>query len=99
MEKLHRPVLLQEVLENLRVRQGGTYADLTFGEGGHTGAMLEAGAALVVATDRDPEALGLYREGESTARIPGSSSTTRTSPNSWRWPGSAASTASWSISA
>lgn len=65
---LHRPVMLQETLQHLlgpRVRQaidGSEEArvvlDATFGAGGHTVALLAAGAA-VVATDRDPAALEL----------------------------------------
>lgn len=35
---------------------------MTFGEGGHTEALLEKGAAKVVAVDRDSEALDRYRE-------------------------------------
>ena len=52
----HIPVLLEEVLTALRVRQGGVYLDGTFGAGGYTRALL-AGGAQVVAFDRDPEAI------------------------------------------
>jgi 16S rRNA (cytosine1402-N4)-methyltransferase len=62
MEKYHRSVLLQEVLDLLTVRSGGRYADLTFGEGGHTEAILARGASHVSALDRDEEALDLYRK-------------------------------------
>jgi 16S rRNA (cytosine1402-N4)-methyltransferase len=62
MEKMHRPVLLNEVIESLEIRAGGAYADMTFGEGGHTDAMLDAGASRVVGVDRDSEALDLYRQ-------------------------------------
>ncbi len=53
----HIPVLLAEVLDGLSVRAGGTYCDGTFGAGGYTRAILEAGAGHVVALDRDPTAI------------------------------------------
>lgn len=62
MEKTHIPVLLQECLDALAVRPGGRYADMTFGEGGHTEAILAQGAGQVVAVDRDSEALDTYRQ-------------------------------------
>ncbi len=62
MERLHRPVLLNECLELLAVRPGGHYADMTFGEGGHTEAILTAGAASVIGVDRDSETLETYSE-------------------------------------
>ena len=37
----HTPVMLQEALEGLSIKQNGTYADLTFGGGGHSRAILE----------------------------------------------------------
>jgi len=39
MEWLHKSVLLSEVVELLVKNEGGTYADLTFGEGGHSEAL------------------------------------------------------------
>lgn len=62
MEKYHRSVLLQETLDVLRPGPGRRFADCTFGEGGHTEALLAAGSELVVGLDRDPEALSIYRE-------------------------------------
>lgn len=55
----HTPVLLQEVLAALRVREAGCYLDATFGRGGHTAAILERAGeqGRVVAIDRDPEAI------------------------------------------
>lgn len=55
----HTPVLLQEVLAALRVREGGRYLDATFGRGGHTAAILErvGEQGRVVAIDRDPQAI------------------------------------------
>lgn len=38
--KIHIPVLLPEVLEHLKPKDGGIYCDLTFGDGGYTKALL-----------------------------------------------------------
>ncbi len=54
----HRPVLVREVLEYLSPGRGGLYFDGTLGDGGHSEAILEAGAgARVIGVDQDPEAL------------------------------------------
>lgn len=53
---MHVPVMKTEVLENLAIKPGAWYIDGTFGRGGHTRAMLEAGAK-VVALDHDPDAI------------------------------------------
>jgi len=55
MARPHVPVMAAEVIEHLAVRPGGWYADCTFGAGGHTRLLLEAGAN-VLAIDQDPEA-------------------------------------------
>lgn len=49
----HVPVLLAEVLEALAPLDGARILDGTFGAGGYSKALLEAGAS-VVAVDRDP---------------------------------------------
>ncbi len=60
----HTPVLLDEVLDALDVRQNGCYLDATFGRGGHTAAILErvGKEGRVMAIDRDPEAIRAGRE-------------------------------------
>jgi 16S rRNA (cytosine1402-N4)-methyltransferase len=55
----HLPVMLPEVLAALAPVAGQTFVDGTFGAGGYTRALLDAGAARVVAIDRDPAALAL----------------------------------------
>ena len=50
----HTPVLLQEVLEKLAPEDGQIILDGTFGAGGYSAALLEAGAD-VIAVDRDPD--------------------------------------------
>ena len=52
----HVPVLLDEVVAALQPRPGMTIIDATFGAGGYTAALLEAGAS-VHAFDRDPDAI------------------------------------------
>ena len=51
----HIPVLLKEVLKNLKCSESGVYIDGTFGAGGYTRAVLEANREnKVIAFDRDP---------------------------------------------
>ena len=52
----HIPVLLGEVLSGLAVAPGSRQIDATFGAGGYSRALLEAGAE-VIAFDRDPDAI------------------------------------------
>jgi 16S rRNA (cytosine1402-N4)-methyltransferase len=54
---LHLPVMVADVTRLLQPERGGTFVDCTVGLGGHTRALLESGADLVVGIDRDPEAL------------------------------------------
>ncbi|MGD2074171.1 MAG: 16S rRNA (cytosine(1402)-N(4))-methyltransferase RsmH [Gammaproteobacteria bacterium] len=59
MEDLHRPVLLNQVLEALQLKPDGLYIDGTFGRGGHAAALLAglgAGGRLL-AFDKDPQAV------------------------------------------
>lgn len=53
----HVPVMLDEVLEHLNLRDGGVYVDGTFGAGGYTRALLQACNCTVYAIDRDPAAI------------------------------------------
>jgi 16S rRNA (cytosine1402-N4)-methyltransferase len=52
----HIPVLARQVFGHLQPRVGGVYIDGTFGAGGHSRAMLEAGAT-VIGIDRDRSAI------------------------------------------
>ena len=52
----HIPVLLPEVLASLKPAPGKIILDGTFGAGGYTSAILNAGAD-VIALDRDPTAI------------------------------------------
>ncbi|HXX45422.1 MAG TPA: 16S rRNA (cytosine(1402)-N(4))-methyltransferase RsmH [Candidatus Acidoferrales bacterium] len=63
MNVLHTPVLAEEVIEWLRIRPEGTYADVTTGTAGHAieiARRLTTGRLL--AMDRDPKALEIARE-------------------------------------
>lgn len=51
---LHKPVMLNEMLEWLEPRDGGVYVDGTFGAGGYSRAILKAADCQVYAIDRDP---------------------------------------------
>lgn len=58
----HIPVLLNEMLEALCVRDNAVYVDGTFGGGGYTRAILEQADCRVIALDRDPQAISRARE-------------------------------------
>jgi 16S rRNA (cytosine1402-N4)-methyltransferase len=62
----HIPVLLPEVLSALAPQAGEMIVDGTFGAGGYTRALLDAGAS-VVAIDRDPDAIAAGRALEAAA--------------------------------
>jgi 16S rRNA (cytosine1402-N4)-methyltransferase len=53
----HEPIMVSEVVEYLAPARGGVFVDYTVGLGGHTRALLEAGATRVIGLDRDPAAL------------------------------------------
>ena len=59
----HKPVLLNEALELLRVRVGGVYVDGTLGSGGHSDAILSrfGGSGKLIGLDLDSEALDRAR--------------------------------------
>jgi len=60
----HLPVLLKEVVEQLRPQRGGLYVDCTVGGGGHAEAILRASApeGCLIGLDCDDEALAASRE-------------------------------------
>ncbi|MER2536292.1 MAG: 16S rRNA (cytosine(1402)-N(4))-methyltransferase RsmH [Rhizobiaceae bacterium] len=62
----HIPVLLAEVLSALEPAAGQTIIDGTFGAGGYTRALLEAGAS-VIGLDRDPDAIAAGRSLEAAS--------------------------------
>lgn len=59
MDFKHRPVLYDEVLEGLRIKAGGTYADGTLGGGGHASGIARGIGpdGLLIGIDRDRDAL------------------------------------------
>jgi 16S rRNA (cytosine1402-N4)-methyltransferase len=60
----HVPVLSQDVIRYLAVREGGTYLDCTIGLAGHASqiARLLGARGHLIGFDRDPKALELARE-------------------------------------
>jgi 16S rRNA (cytosine1402-N4)-methyltransferase len=54
--------MVAEVLRHLEPLRGGLFVDCTVGLGGHTRALLEAGATRVIGIDRDPAALTVTRD-------------------------------------
>lgn len=59
---VHVPVLTAEVLQYLQPQRGGLFVDCTVGLGGHSRALLEAGASRIIGFDRDADALAIARE-------------------------------------
>jgi 16S rRNA (cytosine1402-N4)-methyltransferase len=65
----HLPVLLDEVIEALAPQPGAVIVDATFGAGGYTRRLLDAGAQ-VHAFDRDPDAIATGRSWPETTGEP-----------------------------
>ena len=59
----HVPVLFNEVLDLLKVRRGGVYADATLGLAGHSSAIARrlGPEGTLIAFDRDPQAMELAK--------------------------------------
>jgi 16S rRNA (cytosine1402-N4)-methyltransferase len=57
----HVPVMTAEVLHYLQPERGGLFVDCTVGLGGHSRAILAAGATRLIGFDRDADALGHAR--------------------------------------
>ena len=58
MEFYHRPVLLDECLNGLAIREDGAYLDGTLGGGGHSSEILKRlTAGRLIGIDRDADAL------------------------------------------
>jgi len=70
---MHQPVMLEEVVELLQVRESGIYVDGTLGAGGHAEAVLSrlGPGGRLLGIDRDAAALARCRErlGEYGARF------------------------------
>jgi 16S rRNA (cytosine1402-N4)-methyltransferase len=58
----HLPVMASEVVEQLRPERGGVFVDCTVGLGGHSSALLAAGADRIIGLDRDLDALDRARQ-------------------------------------
>ena len=56
-EVYHIPALLSQTIEGLNIKPDGVYVDVTFGGGGHSRAILEAGAGKLYSFDQDIDAL------------------------------------------
>jgi 16S rRNA (cytosine1402-N4)-methyltransferase len=62
MVAAHEPVLLPEAIDLLDPARGGVFVDCTVGLGGHSRALLEAGATRLIGLDRDLDALAIAAE-------------------------------------
>ena len=58
----HIPVLVTEAVQQLQPERGGIFVDCTVGLGGHSSALLSAGATRVIGLDRDLDALTRARD-------------------------------------
>ena len=69
MSEYHTPVMLQESISSLVTNPNGTYADVTFGGGGHTAGILSRinDGGSVIAFDRDLDAInGAFKDSRLT---------------------------------
>ena len=71
VERLHRPVLLQEVITGLRPSPGAAFVDATLGGGGYTLALAERlrPGGMVLALDRDASALARFPQNQVPAEV------------------------------
>lgn len=58
----HKPVMLREVIDNIKPADGEVYIDATFGAGGYSRALLDSAHCTVYGFDRDPRAIADAQE-------------------------------------
>lgn len=62
MEFLHKPVLFDESIDGLKIKENGIYVDCTLGGGGHTSAIAaKCPLGKVIAIDQDIEAINNFK--------------------------------------
>ncbi len=63
---VHQPVMLEEALAGLAMREDGVYVDCTFGRGGHSRAILDrlGPSGRLIALDKDPAAVASIQAGK-----------------------------------
>ena len=68
----HNPVLLQESIDALAIKEDGVYVDVTFGGGGHSREILKrlGNEGKLFPFDQDPDALGNLIDDERFVLIP-----------------------------
>ena len=60
---MHEPVLLNEVITGLEIKDGDTVLDMTLGAGGHSKAILERGKDIrLIGIDQDETAISIAKE-------------------------------------
>ena len=71
MEFKHKSVLLDECIENLKIRKDCVYVDGTLGGGGHSYHILKAlnGTGMLIGIDRDTDALKAIRKVEGADKM------------------------------
>ena len=59
MEFKHKPVLLEETIQGLKIKENGIYVDGTLGGAGHSSEIVKklSGSGTLIGIDRDTEAL------------------------------------------
>jgi len=70
--KYHNPVLLQQSIDALAIKENGVYVDVTFGGGGHSREILKrlGSTGKLFAFDQDPDALENIIDDERFVLIP-----------------------------
>ncbi|BBA85170.1 ribosomal RNA small subunit methyltransferase H [endosymbiont of Sipalinus gigas] len=64
MNKLHNPVMVNEVIDNLNIKNNSIYLDATFGTGGHTNEILKniSNDSKLISIDKDYMSLKLSKK-------------------------------------
>jgi 16S rRNA (cytosine1402-N4)-methyltransferase len=68
--KIHTPVMLDEVIENLDIKKDGIYLDATMGDAGHSTKILKKlGSGKLISIDWDQNSVNFVKESNSLAKV------------------------------